>query len=514
MDKTPLDFAYSDQSVPRHYRLGAQVLLGLTVLAAVAALMAGLVLYTVESNYLTSSAQQNNATKFELLQSSLVENIVSEDLPQLETTLDQFVARDLDLHSIKITNEAGQTLYAWKRASPQAHRHWLPVLSHDHALHEFSSDIAFVGEMFGVLEVTWDPLRAHVEADTHGSILAVSTLILSGVFGMLVYLFISVLAVAPINRISRRLGRLRQGDFQPSRRLARYVSDELQRLDRSVDALASFLMEREAREKELSAAKVTAESANQAKSKFLAMMSHELRTPLNAINGFSEILSSELHGSLGDGKYRDYAEEIHASGEHLLALINDILDISKIESGKADLVLEHVDLAQVVAAAVRLVRDPMARDGPEIIVKIDPNLPLVSADERRMRQVMINLISNAVKFTPSEDVVVISVEWLGSEGLSVAVSDSGIGIAAEDLDRVLEPFSQVANIFSRTHDGTGLGLPLTKSLVELHGGTLEIRSVLNAGTTVLLRFPPDLVVEGVRGCDASLDKPDRAVITA
>ena len=514
MDQTPLEFADSDQSVPRQYRLGAQVLLGLTVLAVFAALVSGHVLYTVENNYLTSNAQQNNATKFELLQSSLVENIVSEDLPQLETTLNQFIVRDLDLRSIKVTNESGQTLYAWKRAAPQTHSHWLPVLSHDHALHEFSGDVAFVGEKFGALEVSWDPLRAHIEADTHGSILAVFTLILSGVFGILAYVFINVLAVAPINRIARRLGRLRRGDFRPSRGLARYVSGELQRLDRSVDALASFLTEREAREKELNEAKEAAEGASRAKSKFLAMMSHELRTPLNAINGFSELLSSELHGSLGDGKYQDYAEEIHASGEQLLALINDILDISKIESGKADLVFEHVDLAQVVETAIKLVRDPMKRDGPEIVTEIDPNLPLVLADERRMRQVMINLISNAVKFTPSEGMVTISVEWLGSEGLSVAVSDSGIGIAAEDLDRVLEPFSQVADIISRAHDGTGLGLPLAKSLVELHGGTLEISSILDAGTTVLLRFPPDLAASTASAGGASPVEVGKAAVTA
>jgi len=239
------------------------------------------------------------------------------------------------------------------------------------------------------------------------------------------------------------------------------------------------------------AEKIRAEAANRAKSEFLANMSHELRTPLNAINGFSEIMVGEMFGPVGDARYREYAKDILSSGQHLLALINDILDMSKIEAGKMSLRFEPLALEDVVADAVRLVRN--RADSVGLTLEVDfPVLPEVEADYRALKQVLLNLLSNAVKFTPRGGRVTVSAEpradALG-ERVRIAVRDTGIGIAAEDLDRLAMPFEQIENQHSKTQQGTGLGLALTKSLVELHGGALDIQSAPGQGTTVSFSIP-------------------------
>ena len=232
-----------------------------------------------------------------------------------------------------------------------------------------------------------------------------------------------------------------------------------------------------------------AEAANQAKSEFLANMSHELRTPLNAINGFSEIMAAEMFGPLGDAKYKGYAADIHRSGQHLLSLINDILDMAKIEAGKMRLHYEAVSLKEVADDAVRLVRGKVQDAGLTLTVETDPDLPEIEADQRGCRQVMLNLLSNAIKFTPEGGSITVRLASLGAERVRVAVADTGIGIAADDLARLARPFEQVEGQHSKTTQGTGLGLALTKSLIEMHGGTLVMESRPGAGTTVSFDLP-------------------------
>jgi two-component system, cell cycle sensor histidine kinase PleC len=237
--------------------------------------------------------------------------------------------------------------------------------------------------------------------------------------------------------------------------------------------------------------KSRAETANRAKSEFLANMSHELRTPLNAINGFSEMMAGEMYGPLGDPRYREYARDILNSGEHLLALINDILDMSKIEAGKLHLRFEQLSIEDVVEEAVRLVEARAQAVGVSIALEF-PALPDVEADYRAIKQVVLNLLSNAVKYTPRGGSVVISAEVhtdpLGGRVL-VAVRDTGIGIPQEDLQRLAQPFEQVENHLARTASGTGLGLALTKSLVEMHNGVLSLESTPGEGTTVSFVLP-------------------------
>jgi two-component system cell cycle sensor histidine kinase PleC len=264
---------------------------------------------------------------------------------------------------------------------------------------------------------------------------------------------------------------------------------------RAVERLHATITELEDREEKLSllarkyeVAMTRAEAANQAKSEFLANMSHELRTPLNAINGFSEIMAGEMFGPLGDQKYKGYAGDILKSGQHLLSLINDILDMAKIEAGKLTLHYETVSLKEIVDDAARLMRGKIQEAGLDLLVDA-PELPDIEADHRGLKQVVLNLISNAVKFTPEGGQIVVALSRLDDDRLRVSVTDTGIGIAPEDLARLARPFEQVEGQHSKTTQGTGLGLALTKSLIELHGGELSMESEPGRGTTVSFDLP-------------------------
>ena len=242
-----------------------------------------------------------------------------------------------------------------------------------------------------------------------------------------------------------------------------------------------------------------AEKADQAKSSFLATMSHELRTPLNAVIGFSEIIERKLFGSEID-RYYEYGALIRRSGQHLLAIINDILDIAKLQSGKTELHLELTDVRQIIEEALNLVATQAEGGGLALLPRVDEDLPPIHVDPIRLRQILLNLLSNAIKFTPNGGRIAAEArEWEG--GVRIDVSDSGIGMAEEDIPKALEPFGQISNTLTRAHEGTGLGLPLSKSLVELHGGRFSIVSTLDAGTTVTIIFPPTLAA--ARGTEAT-----------
>ncbi len=232
-------------------------------------------------------------------------------------------------------------------------------------------------------------------------------------------------------------------------------------------------------------AKERADAANRAKSEFLANMSHELRTPMNAILGFSDIIRGRMFGPEVSERYADYANDIHESGSHLLAIINDILDLSKIEAGQETLAEEERTLDSLVEEVCTLLGET---DHAEFLTALPQPSPLLRVDGRKFRQILVNLLSNAFKFTPAGGRVTLAAEFTPA-GLSLSVRDTGIGIAPEDIEHVLAPFGQVESAFSRRHHGTGLGLPLAKSLAELHGGTLAVQSVLNEGTVVTVRLP-------------------------
>lgn len=249
-------------------------------------------------------------------------------------------------------------------------------------------------------------------------------------------------------------------------------------------------------ERALLRAKEAAEAANHSKSAFLANMSHELRTPLNAIIGFSEVMSEQVMGPIGNMVYLNYAADIHRSGQHLLSLIEDVLDLSKIEAGKMAVKPSVVDMEACVDFALTSVQAKAESSGISISKRIQPELASLWADERMCRQICLNLIANAVKFTQAGGHVEIGMVSNPEHGFELRVTDTGIGIADEHQQRVLEPFYQVETAFVRTRAGTGLGLPLTKELLKLHGGSLHIDSQLGRGTTVRAVFPKDRLVMG------------------
>ncbi|MDF2368010.1 ATP-binding protein [Sneathiella sp.] len=240
----------------------------------------------------------------------------------------------------------------------------------------------------------------------------------------------------------------------------------------------------------LKQAKDEAEYAAQIKGKFLANMSHELRTPLNAVIGFSEVIISQIFGPLGSSKYLEYAHDINASGLHLLELINDILDFSKIEAGEQKINEEKVEIDVLVNECIRLTQQRAIENDINIKLEFDPLLPQVFADRRMIKQILINLLSNAVKFTPTGGRIITSVQLLENEGMKISVSDNGIGIREGDIERALTPFVQVDSEKSRKYHGTGLGLPLSKNLAEMHEGRLELLSKYGEGTVVTLYLPP------------------------
>ena len=252
--------------------------------------------------------------------------------------------------------------------------------------------------------------------------------------------------------------------------------------------------ERVRREADLLRAKEEADAANRSKSHFLATISHELRTPLNAIIGFADLMRHEVMGPIGNDRYRGYVADIHLSGEHLLQLINDILDLSKAEAGKLELREEIFDLAEVIGSVVRVNRPCVDQLGLTVEADLPATLPLLRADELRTRQVLFNLIGNAVKFTPPGGRIDIRVRAHPFDGLRITVSDSGTGIAPEDLTRVVEPFVQAGGAINRQRSGTGLGLPAVKAIIELHGGVFELNSTVGSGTDAAVVFPPDRMV--------------------
>ena len=241
-------------------------------------------------------------------------------------------------------------------------------------------------------------------------------------------------------------------------------------------------------ERALRAALRQAELANRAKAAFLAAMSHELKTPLNAVLGFSEIIRDEMLGPAGQAAYRDYAGDIHASGKRLLSIINDVLDVSRLEGGQLAIDMRVTSAHEVAEQAVSMARSTTG-DNRAITMNIPANMPALNVDPRRMAQALGNLISNAIKFTPAEGQITIAAKTSGEGGISFSVADSGIGMAQETIAAALEPFRQLDASLARKFEGAGLGLSITRALVQLHGGTVEIVSAVGQGTVVTVNLP-------------------------
>jgi len=240
---------------------------------------------------------------------------------------------------------------------------------------------------------------------------------------------------------------------------------------------------------------LNAEAANRTKTEFLANMSHELRTPLNAIIGFSDVMRRQMLGPLDQTpKYLAYADDINGAGKHLLGIINDILDIAKIEAGQLDLREEIFDLQPLIESVIAMLRKPATDRGVRMLRNQTRQIPLLRGDEKKVRQILLNLLSNAIKFTP-EGGSVTAASSLVEGAIELCVVDTGIGIAESDLECALQPFGQVDSSMSRRHEGTGLGLPISRALAELHGASFELVSEVGKGTAITIRFPVERSVE-------------------
>jgi signal transduction histidine kinase len=290
----------------------------------------------------------------------------------------------------------------------------------------------------------------------------------------------------PTRALLRAAGRWRRGDFSARVGAEERDNSEFARLGRAFDEMAVAIG---VRETQLTLAKDQAEAASRAKSAFLANMSHELRTPLNAIIGFSDVIVSQLYGPEAAARYREAGGHINSSGKHLLRLVNDILDLSKLSAAQMELTEEWVDVPALLASCVRLVAAPGRQPAPRIVIATPDDLPVVMADEMRLKQAVVNLLANAVKFSNGDGTITLAVRLTRTGDLAITVADRGVGMKPEDIPLALQPFRQLDNRLARTHEGTGLGLPLAKMLIERHQGTLSVESMLGIGTTVTITLP-------------------------
>lgn len=303
---------------------------------------------------------------------------------------------------------------------------------------------------------------------------------------------LSGLLVRPVQAVTRAAAALAVGQTRARATLGSGpVPRELHALVGAFNAMAEAV-DRARTDQQQALAR--AEQASRAKSDFLAQVSHELRTPLNAVIGFSEIISREMYGPVGDRRYREYAADIQFSGNHLLAIVNDILDVAKAEAGELAVEDGPVDIAAVAEDSLALVQQRATNAGVTLRAELQPALPNLRGDERRVRQVLLNLLSNAVKFTPSGGRITVRAARRHDGGLAISVADTGIGMDAADIARAMTPFQQVNGILARRHEGTGLGLPLSRALMELHGGSLTLDSARGRGTVATARFPASRVL--------------------
>ena len=325
------------------------------------------------------------------------------------------------------------------------------------------------------------------------------------VIGMLLTLVFSAMVInrvvlSRIDRLDQAVGQIKENDYTLD--LKDDEVDELGRLTTSFVEMAEGVQKNRAsleaeiveRTRDLVVARDEAQAANLAKSEFLAMMSHDLRTPLNAVIGFSDMIKSETFGPVGDARYVNYLNDINDSGQLLLSLINVVLDISKIEAGKLELIETEVDLPAFLQRSVKLI-SPQA-DDRQITLKVecDADGPALMCDQRPLSQIINNLMSNAIKFSDAGQSILIKATADDKQGYVIRVSDNGIGMDGDGIRKALEPFSQADSSIARNQDGTGLGLYVSRLLMNQHGGTLEIESALGKGTTVTVTFPPDRII--------------------
>ncbi len=467
----PDRFAFPKMSLAR------QILLSMTAVVLVVGLVAGEVVRNFETKRLTEDFQSQSDQIFSLLSGLMVETIIVQDVPLIESALKQAVERIPSLEQIQTRNQNGEVIGRFPRQ---------PVDVSEHSV-SFVKDVEFDGIVFGKMVIQWSKEAglAKIQKTVFQARVLVAVILL--VQTLLFLLITSKLVIRPLgfiyNRMDATLARKQQGD----RVKGGATSKEFIALSDSVTTLDKILTERELKEEQLTIAREKADAASQSKSEFLANMSHEIRTPMNGVIGMAELM---LETKMSRDQ-KVYAETISKSGAALLTIINDILDFSKIESGKMELDPAPFDMLGALEDVTTLVASKAMEKQVEVTLRYQPDLPVgFNGDVGRIRQVLTNIIGNAVKFTLDGHVLV-AVSGVVEDGLTsicIAVEDTGIGIPPEKIAHIFEEFEQVDGAANRKFEGTGLGLAISNKLVGLMGGRIEVTSEMGQGSVFLIRF--------------------------
>jgi len=481
-------------AMKKTWPLWSQISLVFIIVTVLVTYAAGELIRQAESKRLFNLAQTQLDQTFSAVSATVLDEVITEDIAVLETVVEQLATIDKQLYSLKIVNESGNTLIDWHKASQTMPKHIFP----------FEKTITYEGENFGVfrIERIADDVYKEVASQVnHARLLTMGALLtLAMAFSMGIHL----LVIRPLRILDERL--LGHASGKTDKRYNLWAAQEFQHVNNTINQLQTVttskrelekeMILREKAETELILARDEALLASKAKSQFLANMSHELRTPLNAIIGYSELIKEDFK----DGKQSTYhindLDRIEKSGKHLLSLINDVLDLSKIEAKKMELFLEQFSLVEIIEDIVDMTQPLIQKNHNSLEVIIADDIHEMKADITKIRQILFNLVSNASKFT-EHGKISINVnrsKISGIDGVSISVSDTGIGIGGNDIQKLFQPFSQIDTTNTREYGGTGLGLVLARQLCHTMGGEITIESEKRKGTTFTVWLP--LVVTG------------------
>jgi len=452
----------------KKYKLQSLLLVSLTLTFATVAYITGEYMRTVQTRTLEDSFQKHSEKTFRMLFATSLDAVLSEDTPVLETIVAQSIELDSDIHGLSIVNEFNQTLAEWQSNTVIPESLQIP----------FEQDVVFEGESFGSISIVWNASTQRQTVRDHVNKIWVYTITAFTLIALIVMFVVMRLVIAPIRAIHSKLVEI-QND-QHGEPITVQAARELDELADTVNELGNLIELKQAREKEL-------EETSKSKSEFLANMSHELRTPMNGVLGMLNLLSkTDL-----DTSQTDCVDTAVSSGKNLLNLINDILDFSKIEAGRLDFESIDFNLLSLVEDTCSALATQAHSKDLELVTDLDLSIPLmVNGDPTRTRQVLTNLMGNAIKFTTEGEIIVRTKYTDPAKGLvTFEVHDSGVGISASAIESIFESFAQADGSTTRRFGGTGLGLTISKQLVEGLGGEIVVTSVPNKGSTFAFTIP-------------------------